>query len=141
MDRLTQCLSLPRQKRCVTSVQRTVEGAFLHICSFPATDVLLYVEIHISVVERDTNTSLYKRAVCVEDHCKFFNIHCHTVWSLPTCCINTSGSFYIVLLYFSFSHPLSASSSPGPPHECIFRPQWPAWTAADFMANKGPKKL
>lgn len=52
------------------SVQRTVEGTFLHICSFPGMDVFLYVETHLDVVERNTNTSLYNRTVSVEDHCK-----------------------------------------------------------------------
>lgn len=54
------------------SVQKTEEGAFLHICSFPDFLVPLFVETHIEVVERNTNTSLYKRTVCVEDHCKTF---------------------------------------------------------------------
>lgn len=64
------CLSLPSEKKCDMSVHGTVEGTFLHICSFPRVDVLLYVEIHLDVVACNTNTSLYKRTVSVEDHCK-----------------------------------------------------------------------
>lgn len=54
------------------SVQRTIEGTFRHICSFPAMDIFLYVEIHLDVMERNANTSFYKRTVSVEDHCKMF---------------------------------------------------------------------
>ncbi|KAL6108284.1 mpl [Pungitius sinensis] len=50
------------------SVQRTDVGTLLHICSFPGSDVLLYVEVHLEVVERSTNSSLYSRTLCVEDH-------------------------------------------------------------------------
>lgn len=57
-----------REKRCEMSVQRTEEGTFLHICSFPESDVFSFVDIHLEVVERNTNASLYRRAVCVEDH-------------------------------------------------------------------------
>ncbi|XP_044056902.1 thrombopoietin receptor [Siniperca chuatsi] len=55
-------------KRCEMSVQRTEEGTFLHICSFPASDVLLHVDICLKVVERNTNIILYNRTVSVEDH-------------------------------------------------------------------------
>ncbi|XP_037624774.1 thrombopoietin receptor isoform X2 [Sebastes umbrosus] len=50
------------------SVQRTEEGTFLHFYSFPTTDVFMYVETHLEVVEHNTNTSLYNRTVSVEDH-------------------------------------------------------------------------
>ncbi|XP_037325161.2 thrombopoietin receptor [Pungitius pungitius] len=60
--------SLPEKKRCEMSVQRTDVGTLLHICSFPASDVLLYVDVHVEVVERSTNSSLYSRTLCVEDH-------------------------------------------------------------------------
>lgn len=66
------CFSLPSMKRCEMSVQRTIEGTSRHICSFPAMDIFLYVEMHLDVVERKTNTSFYKRIVSVEDHCKMF---------------------------------------------------------------------
>ena len=54
------------------SVQKIEVATFLHICSFPESDVLSFVETHLEVVERDTNTSLYRRTVSVEDHCKTF---------------------------------------------------------------------
>ncbi|XP_029284881.1 thrombopoietin receptor [Cottoperca gobio] len=60
--------TVDREKRCEMSVQKTEEGTFLHICSFPESDVLLFVETHLEVVEHDTNTSLYRRTVSVEDH-------------------------------------------------------------------------
>ncbi|KAM6922057.1 thrombopoietin receptor [Xenentodon cancila] len=54
-------------KSCEMSVQKTEEGAFLHVCSFPRFDVFLYTNIVIQVVERSKNKSLYNRTVCVED--------------------------------------------------------------------------
>lgn len=57
-----------RTKRCRLFVQTTEEGTFLHVCSFPAVDVLLYVEMQLEVVERSNDTHLYSRTVCVEDH-------------------------------------------------------------------------
>ncbi|XP_070764922.1 thrombopoietin receptor [Enoplosus armatus] len=68
------------EKRCEMSVQRAEGGTFLHICSFPDHDVWLFVEIRLEVVERDTNTSLYSRTVCVEDHYLLdapFNVSLH----------------------------------------------------------------
>ncbi|XP_069009211.1 thrombopoietin receptor [Embiotoca jacksoni] len=55
-------------KRCEMSVQRTEEETFLHVCSFPDSDVWLFVEIRLEAVECATNTSLYVRNVSVEDH-------------------------------------------------------------------------
>ncbi|KAM8875593.1 thrombopoietin receptor isoform 2-T2 [Spinachia spinachia] len=60
--------SLPAEKSCEMSVQRTEIGTWLHICSFPGSDVFVFVEIHLEVVERSTNTSLYSRTLNVEDH-------------------------------------------------------------------------
>lgn len=62
------CLSLSRRKRCELSVQRTEEGALLHICSFPKSDVELFVPITLEVVKHETNTSLFRRTVGIEDH-------------------------------------------------------------------------
>ncbi|XP_068599559.1 thrombopoietin receptor [Brachionichthys hirsutus] len=59
---------LQGKKRCELSVQRTEKGTFLHVCSFPDSDVRLFLETNLEVVERHTNTSLYKRDVSVEDH-------------------------------------------------------------------------
>lgn len=59
-----------RAKRCELFTQKTDRGTLLHVCSFPAVDVVLYVEMDLEVVERSTNTYLYNRTVCVEDQCK-----------------------------------------------------------------------
>lgn len=56
------------------SVQRTEEDTFLHICSFSRHDIFLFVETYLEVVKRNTNTSLYKRQVHVENHGKAFFI-------------------------------------------------------------------
>lgn len=61
---------LHRTEMCELFVRKTDEGTLLHICSFPEVDVHLFVEIHLEVGERGTNTSLYNRTVCVEDHCE-----------------------------------------------------------------------
>ncbi|XP_070688574.1 thrombopoietin receptor [Pempheris klunzingeri] len=58
----------PGQNRCEMSVQTTEEGTFLHIRSFPDSDVLFHVDIYLEVVEHNTNTSLYNRTVYVEDN-------------------------------------------------------------------------
>ncbi|XP_023141035.2 thrombopoietin receptor isoform X1 [Amphiprion ocellaris] len=55
-------------KSCNMSVRRTEEGTFLHICSFPYSDVMLYVDIYLKVLEHATKTSLYNRTVNIEDH-------------------------------------------------------------------------
>ncbi|KAM9796442.1 thrombopoietin receptor isoform X2 [Syngnathus typhle] len=63
------------EKRCELLTQRTKEGMLLHICSFPYSDVVSYVDIYLQVVERNINattttttTRLYSRTVSVEDH-------------------------------------------------------------------------
>ncbi|KAK1896492.1 Thrombopoietin receptor [Dissostichus eleginoides] len=69
-----------REKRCEMSVQKIEVATFLHICSFPESDVLSFVETHLEVVERDTNTSLYRRTVSVEDNFLLdppFNVSLH----------------------------------------------------------------
>ncbi|XP_056132743.1 thrombopoietin receptor [Lampris incognitus] len=55
------------EKRCNMTVQRTEEGAFLHVCVFPPSDTFLYVLTHLKVVEPLTSTTVYTRSVCVED--------------------------------------------------------------------------
>uniref|UniRef100_A0A7N8X7C5 MPL proto-oncogene, thrombopoietin receptor n=1 Tax=Mastacembelus armatus TaxID=205130 RepID=A0A7N8X7C5_9TELE len=65
--------------RCHMSVEGTEEGTFLHVCSFPYTDVYIFVETPLVVVD-NTNTSLYKRTVSVEDHFLLdppFNVSIH----------------------------------------------------------------
>ncbi|XP_041647150.1 thrombopoietin receptor [Cheilinus undulatus] len=67
-------------KRCEMTVQRSKDGSVLHICKFPMMDVLLYVETHIEVVERGTNSSIYNRTIFVEDHFLLpppFNVSLH----------------------------------------------------------------
>ncbi|XP_068446042.1 thrombopoietin receptor [Clinocottus analis] len=79
-DLLYKFDSLPGEKRCEMSVQRTEVGNSLHICSFPGSDVFLFVEIHLEVVERNTNSSRHSRTVCVEDHFLLdppFNVSLH----------------------------------------------------------------
>ncbi|KAM3620386.1 uncharacterized protein V6R79_022386 [Siganus canaliculatus] len=57
-----------RQKRCDLHVQRTDEGTFLHVCSFPTSDIFFYVGIDLLVEERSTNGSVLRRTVSIEDH-------------------------------------------------------------------------
>lgn len=64
------CLFFSMKNRCDTFVRGTEKGTFLYICLFPATDVFLFVETHLEVVDVGTNSSLYSRNVSVEDHCK-----------------------------------------------------------------------
>ncbi|TMS19876.1 Thrombopoietin receptor [Larimichthys crocea] len=69
-----------QEKRCELSVQRTEEDTFLHICSFSRHDIFLFVETYLEVVKRNTNTSLYKRQVHVENHVLLdppFNVSLH----------------------------------------------------------------
>ncbi|XP_054645328.1 thrombopoietin receptor isoform X2 [Dunckerocampus dactyliophorus] len=71
---------LSRKKKCPMSTQRTTEGTFLHICSFPYLDVVTYVDTHIQVVEHNTNNSICIRTVSVEDHILLdapFNVYLH----------------------------------------------------------------
>ncbi|XP_019749914.1 thrombopoietin receptor isoform X1 [Hippocampus comes] len=56
------------ERRCELLTQRTKEGAWLHICSFPDKDVVIFVDIHLQVVECNNNTRIYSRNVSVEDH-------------------------------------------------------------------------
>lgn len=61
-------------------MQTTEDGTFLHVCSFPAMDVFLYVETQLEVVERSNNTHLYSRTVCVEDHREKFSDPTHSTY-------------------------------------------------------------
>lgn len=53
---------------CNTSVQRTKEETFLHICCFPHKEIMWYVEIPLNVVDRNNSTILFNRTVYVEDN-------------------------------------------------------------------------
>ncbi len=58
------------EKRCDVKQQAYEEKRVLHICTFPSSDVFMYVEVHIRVIDRDTNTTIYNRTVSVEDQRK-----------------------------------------------------------------------
>ncbi|XP_052455647.1 thrombopoietin receptor-like [Carassius gibelio] len=53
-------------KRCDVK-QQTYEKKVLHICTFPSSDVFMYVEIQLRVIDRDTNITIYNRNVSVEN--------------------------------------------------------------------------
>ncbi|XP_018947217.1 thrombopoietin receptor isoform X1 [Cyprinus carpio] len=55
------------EKRCDLKQQTYEEKKVLHICTFPSSDVFMYVEMHLGVIDRDTNTTIYNRTVSVED--------------------------------------------------------------------------
>ncbi|KAL1022809.1 hypothetical protein UPYG_G00032590 [Umbra pygmaea] len=58
------------EKRCNLILQRTEEkeeSTVLHVCFLPGSDVLLYIDIHIRVVDRSTNYTVYSRTVNIED--------------------------------------------------------------------------
>ncbi|XP_029938980.1 thrombopoietin receptor [Salarias fasciatus] len=70
----------PSNYKCEMSTQRTEKRTFLHICSFPSTDVFLYTDIHLQVVEHNTNKTLHARTVTVDDHVLLeppFNVSLH----------------------------------------------------------------
>ncbi|XP_067229488.1 thrombopoietin receptor isoform X1 [Chanodichthys erythropterus] len=54
------------EKRCDV-IHQIYEKKDLHICTFPSSDVYMFVEMHLRVIDRDTNTTVYDRTVCVED--------------------------------------------------------------------------
>ncbi|KAK2889258.1 hypothetical protein Q8A67_014633 [Cirrhinus molitorella] len=55
------------EKRCNVKQQTYEEKRVLHICTFPSSDVFMYVEMQLRVIDRDTNTTIYKRTASVED--------------------------------------------------------------------------
>uniref|UniRef100_A0A8C6T992 Fibronectin type-III domain-containing protein n=1 Tax=Neogobius melanostomus TaxID=47308 RepID=A0A8C6T992_9GOBI len=54
--------------RCEIQVQRSDDEGFLHICSFPQSDIFLFDDIPLEVLDRAKNRSLYSRTVTVEDN-------------------------------------------------------------------------
>uniref|UniRef100_A0A8C6T6E7 Growth hormone/erythropoietin receptor ligand binding domain-containing protein n=1 Tax=Neogobius melanostomus TaxID=47308 RepID=A0A8C6T6E7_9GOBI len=58
----------PRRTRCEIQVQRSDDEGFLHICSFPQSDIFLFDDIPLEVLDRAKNRSLYSRTVTVEDN-------------------------------------------------------------------------
>uniref|UniRef100_A0A8C5N631 Fibronectin type-III domain-containing protein n=1 Tax=Gouania willdenowi TaxID=441366 RepID=A0A8C5N631_GOUWI len=60
-----------KRPQCEMSAQETEEGTFLHVCVFPDSHVLLFVDLLLEVVERRTNSTTYTRKVSVEDNGEF----------------------------------------------------------------------
>ncbi|KAJ0032621.1 hypothetical protein NQD34_002702 [Periophthalmus magnuspinnatus] len=57
----------PRRTRCELHLQTSADSDFLHVCSFPESDVFLFDDILLEVLDQ-TNSSLYTRTVTVEDN-------------------------------------------------------------------------
>ncbi|XP_051568833.1 thrombopoietin receptor-like isoform X1 [Myxocyprinus asiaticus] len=57
------------ENRCNVTQQtfEEEEKKVLHICAFPSSDVFLFIETELRVVDMDTNTTIYSRNVSVED--------------------------------------------------------------------------
>ncbi|XP_067315971.1 thrombopoietin receptor [Pseudorasbora parva] len=58
--------SSSEEKRCDVK-QQIYEKTNLHICTFPSSDVFMYVDTDLRVIDRDTNTTVYNRTVNVEN--------------------------------------------------------------------------
>ncbi|XP_052414509.1 thrombopoietin receptor isoform X2 [Carassius gibelio] len=68
------------EKTCDVKQQTYEEKKVLHICTFPSRDVFMYVEMHLRVTDRDTNTTIFSRTVSVEDQlflCPPTNVSLH----------------------------------------------------------------
>lgn len=65
--------------RCNVKQQhlKSEEKILLNVCDFPPSDVFLYVETQIRVIDIDTNSTVYSRNVSVEDQrkCAYMNTH------------------------------------------------------------------
>ncbi|KAJ8376270.1 hypothetical protein SKAU_G00068500 [Synaphobranchus kaupii] len=59
------------EKLCSLTQQKMDNTTIVHVCSFPASDVYLYILIHIRVVETSTNITIYRRNISVEDQVLF----------------------------------------------------------------------
>ncbi|KAK7889899.1 hypothetical protein WMY93_025459 [Mugilogobius chulae] len=60
--------SPPRTTKCETQVQRAKDGGFLHICSFPQSDIFTHVEIPLKVLDQRNNRVHLSQAVYVEEN-------------------------------------------------------------------------
>ncbi|XP_073708204.1 thrombopoietin receptor [Garra rufa] len=58
---------LSAEKRCDVKQQMYEKKKVLHICTFPSSDVFMYVEMELRVIDRDISTTIYSRNVSVED--------------------------------------------------------------------------
>ncbi|KAJ0065455.1 hypothetical protein NL108_010729, partial [Boleophthalmus pectinirostris] len=58
----------PRRTKCKVQLQRSEDLGLLHICSFPESDIFLFDEILLEVLDQTSNSSLYTRKVTVEDN-------------------------------------------------------------------------
>lgn len=56
-----------RRTRCELQVHRSEDG-FLYMCSFPSSDIFLFDDIPLEVLDPTQNSSLYSRTVTVEDN-------------------------------------------------------------------------
>lgn len=86
------------EKRCDVKQQTYEEKRVLHICTFPSSDVFMYVEMHLRVIDRDTNTTIYNRTVSVEDQRK--------------CNRRTTTIYFEVLLLIELKWNISVCLSP-----------------------------
>lgn len=66
---------------------QTHEKKDLHICIFPSSDVYTFVEMHLRVIDRDTNTTVYNRTVCVEDQRKCHRSSYEFLCSFHSCTV------------------------------------------------------
>ncbi|KAI2663615.1 Thrombopoietin receptor [Labeo rohita] len=55
------------ETRCDVKQQTYEEKTVLHICKFPSSDVFMYVEMQLRVIDRGTDATIYNRTVSVED--------------------------------------------------------------------------
>ncbi|XP_076870945.1 thrombopoietin receptor isoform X2 [Brachyhypopomus gauderio] len=67
---------------CNISQQNSEEGKVLHVCSFLPSDVFLFTNIHVKVMDTHTNATIYKRTVSIEEHVLLYppsNISLHLI--------------------------------------------------------------
>lgn len=60
------------ETRCDVKQQTYEEKTVLHICKFPSSDVFMYVEMQLRVIDRGTDATIYNRTVSVEDQSKCY---------------------------------------------------------------------
>ncbi len=98
------------EKRCDVKQQTYEEKKVLHICTLPSSDVFMYVEMHLRVIDRDTNTTIYNRTVSVEDQRKcnrrtttiYFEVLILDRIKMKYICLSFSKFFCILQQIFPF---------------------------------------